>query len=159
MKKLKIYLDTSVINFLFADDAPENKRTTEQFFNDYVERNRFETYISDVVIEEIEKTEDEDKKKKLLHVIAKYELLIFKLTDEAIRLAHKYIVEKIIPKKKIDDARHLAIATVNECDALVSWNFKHLANINKERLVGAENIKVGYSYPLRLITPLEVMGE
>ena len=32
MKKLKIYLDTSVINFLFADDVPEFRKITEDFF-------------------------------------------------------------------------------------------------------------------------------
>jgi len=28
MSKLRIYLDTSVINFLFADDAPDFKRVS-----------------------------------------------------------------------------------------------------------------------------------
>ena len=32
MKKLKIYLDTSVINFLFADDSPEKQDITIEFF-------------------------------------------------------------------------------------------------------------------------------
>ena len=58
-----------------------------------------------------------------------------------------------------EDAQHLAIATLNNIDALVSWNFKHLVNINKERLVIAVNIKEGYNYPLRLTTPMEVMDE
>jgi len=32
MIKSTIYLDTSVINFLFADDAPEKKEITMDFF-------------------------------------------------------------------------------------------------------------------------------
>jgi rRNA-processing protein FCF1 len=159
MRKLNVYLDTSVINFLFADDAPDKKKITEEFFNDYVAKGKFNTYVSSVVIEEIERTKDEEKRDKLLSVITQYDLSIIQLSDEAKELAKKYIKEKIIPEKKVEDARHLAISTINDIDALVSWNFKHLANMNKERLVLGVNIKDGYKYPLRLITPLEVMGE
>lgn len=48
MNKLKIYLDTSVINFLFADDAPEFKEITKDFFEKYV--TEYDVYISDIVI-------------------------------------------------------------------------------------------------------------
>ncbi|MEI6126614.1 MAG: hypothetical protein WCQ99_08705 [Pseudomonadota bacterium] len=58
MKKLKIYLDTSVINFLFADDAPDFKMVTEDFFKNYVLRKKFDVYASDVLIREVEKTKD-----------------------------------------------------------------------------------------------------
>ena len=159
MKKLNVYLDTSVINFLFADDAPDKKSITIEFFNDYVAKNRFNTFVSDIVIEEIEKTKDEEKKDKLLSIITQYDLSIIQLTEEAKELSKKYIVENIIPENKTEDAQHLAIATLNNIDALVSWNFKHLANINKKRLVIAVNIKEGYNYPLRLTTSMEVMDE
>ena len=58
MKKLKIYLDTSVINFLFADDVPEFKKITEDFFENYVKKGKYIVYVSNVVIAEIEKTRD-----------------------------------------------------------------------------------------------------
>ncbi len=29
---MKLYIETTVPNFLFADDAPENKAATEEFF-------------------------------------------------------------------------------------------------------------------------------
>ncbi|HLE87789.1 MAG TPA: hypothetical protein VI727_09015 [Candidatus Brocadiaceae bacterium] len=38
MRKLKIYLDTSVINFLLADDALEYKTVIEEFFNNYLDK-------------------------------------------------------------------------------------------------------------------------
>jgi len=34
MKKLRIYLDTSIINFLYADDAPDLKKITEELFRE-----------------------------------------------------------------------------------------------------------------------------
>ncbi len=157
MKKLNVYLDTSVINFLFADDDPAKKKFTKDFFNDYVAKGKFNTYVSDVVLEEIERTQDPGKREKLSNVISKYDLPVIGVTEEVARLGQKYIDEKIIPAKKIDDARHLAVATINEIDVLVSWNFKHLANVNKEKAVLIVNLKEGYNYPLRLTTPLEVM--
>jgi len=33
MRKLKLYLDTSVWNFFFADDAPEKRDITKEFFD------------------------------------------------------------------------------------------------------------------------------
>ena len=159
MKKLRLYLDTSIINFVFADDAPEKKAITIDFFDNYVKRNVFEVFISDVVIEEIEKTKDIKKRKALLNVISQYEISIFTVSKEVLELAYKYVERGVVPEKKLDDARHLAIATTNECDVLVSWNFKHLVNINKEKQVSAINIQEGYYYPLRLTTPMEVMGE
>jgi predicted nucleic acid-binding protein len=158
MRKLKIYLDTSVINFLFAEDAPEKKEITKEFFESFVAKERGMVYISDIVIEEIEKTKDTQKKKKLLDVVVKYKLEVFSLNEEAIDLANKYLAKEILPKKKIEDARHIAIATINECDALVSWNYKHLVNITKERKIIAANLEEGYNYLLRLITPMEVIG-
>ena len=157
MKKLKIYLDTSVINFLFADDAPEFKKITEEFFEDYVEKEKYLVYISDVVIREIEKTRDEAKKTKLLEVIEKYHLKILRLDKESDELANIYLKEKAIPPKKIEDAQHVAISTCYQMDILLSWNFKHLANIQKQFSIKIINEKNGYFYPLILTNPMEVI--
>lgn len=157
MKKLKIYLDTSVINFLFADDSPEFKKITKEFFEDYVGKEKYIVYISDVVIREIEKTKDEAKKTKLLEVIERYHLKILRLDKESDELANIYLKEKAIPPKKIEDAQHVAISTCNQMDILLSWNFKHLANIQKQFSIKIINEKEGYFYPLILTNPMEVI--
>ena len=69
MKKLKVYLDTSIINFLFADDAPNFKSITEEFFQKFVALQVYDIFISAVVIDEIDRTENEIKKSELLDVI------------------------------------------------------------------------------------------
>lgn len=51
MRKFKIYLDTSVINFLFADDAPEKKEVTVDFFDGIVGQNIYDIYVSAIVID------------------------------------------------------------------------------------------------------------
>lgn len=159
MRKFKLYLDTSVLNFLYADDVPEFKKVTEDFFENYVKKGKYIVYISDVVIREIEKTKDKNRKIKLLELIKRYSLKILILDIDSDVLANVYIREKIIPARKIEDAQHIAIATCNQIDILVSWNFKHLANIQKQIAVKIVNEKEGYFYPLVLTNPMEVIYE
>ena len=159
MKLLKIYLDTSVVNFLFAEDAPDFKRVTIDFFEHYVRRKVYQVYVSEVVIREIEQTSDENQKERLLNVIAEFDLRVLPLTDEANKLALLYLAERILPEKKLGDARHIALTTVNQIDILLSWNFKHLANINKQLAVKVINEREGYYYPMLLTNPMEVLYE
>jgi hypothetical protein len=159
VKKLKIYLDTSVINFLFADDAPDFKKITEDFFKDYF--NNYDIYISDIVLLEIEKTEDQEKKSLLLSVIDNYPFKIIDITDnkDVKYLSELYVKEEVIPRKKKEDAIHIAVATAYEMDILLSWNFKHLANIKKQLLINSLNEREGYLKKLYLLSPLEVEYE
>lgn len=158
MKKIRIYLDTSVINFLYADDVPEFRKVTEDFFAYVKEGERFDVYVSDVVINEIDKTNDRVKKQKLFSVIELYELtkLLADRDIEINTLAEIYLKKGVIPRSKLEDALHIAYAVVFEMDILLSWNFKHLANIKREREVLLANIENGYNYPMRILTPMEV---
>lgn len=158
MRKLKLYLDTSVISFLFAEDVPEEKQITQKLFN-LLRKGKYEFYISKVVIEEIEKTPDLEKRQKLLTQAQQANLSLLQRSKEVEEMADNYIADGVIPKKKIEDALHIAFATVYEIDILVSWNYEHLANIKKEERINSVNIKSGYTKPLRMITPLEVVGD
>ena len=159
MKKLKIYLDTSVISFLFAEDSFEFREITREFFAEYVKSEAYSVYVSDVVVNEIQMTKDGMLRNALLSTLRKYELRILSLNEEADILAGYYIAEGVIPSNKIDDARHVAIASVNNIDILVSWNFKHLANVKKQKGIQIVNEKYNYFYPLILVSPLEVFYE
>jgi hypothetical protein len=66
------------------------------------------------------------------------------LTDEAKELADKYIAENVVGKTSLDDCRHIAIATINKVDILVSWNFRHIVNITRIKGYNAVNLKNGY---------------
>jgi hypothetical protein len=74
-------------------------------------------------------------------------------------LAFRYIEHGAIPEAKLEDAQHVAYATVHEMDILVSWNFRHLANVKKEAKILAVNVEAGYWRPLRLLSPLEIGHE
>ena|ERR1017187_6757526 len=157
MKKTKIYLDTTVINFLFAEDSPEYMKKTKEFFSEYVKPKIYDVYASEVVIKEIYKTSNIEKQKKLLNVIPEYDLMFLESNDEAKRLGDIYLFENIIPANKIEDAEHIGLATVSEMDILLSWNFQHLANYNRKRKVKVVNERENYNYPLDIITPLEIL--
>jgi predicted nucleic acid-binding protein len=154
MTKPRLYLETSVWNFIFADDAPEKKQITLAFF-DKVKEGEYEIFISDTVIQEIERA-DEDKKRLLFEIIEQYKPKILEINDDVGLMARKYISEGIIPQTKLDDATHAAVATVHGLDALISWNLRHLANYKKMERINEINMENGYSKRLDLITPMEV---
>ncbi len=157
MKKPQLYLETSVWNFYFADDAPEKKEITLSFF-DKVGKGEYEIFISDVVIEEIGRAKEE-KKQLLLDIIKKYKPKRLLINEEVVELGKKYILEGVLPEGKFEDAIHVAVATIFEMDALISWNLKHLANLKKMEMINGVNMKEGYSKRLELITPMEVCDE
>jgi len=159
--KATIYLDMSVINFLFAEDAPQFQSITKEFFKDFIQKEIYDSKISEIVIREIRETRNEKKRNQLLSVVEEYSLKFADLSkfSEIQNLAQLYVDSRIIPAKKYADALHIAITVVNKLDFLVSWNFQHLANENRERRILALNAQHNYTHPLRIITPLTLMDK
>jgi len=78
------------------------------------------------------------------------------LSEEAIQLADFYISEKVVGKSSVEDCRHIAIATINKVDVLVSWNFKHIVNLERIRGYNSVNLKNGYSI-IEIRSPKELL--
>ena len=161
MKKLSVYLDTSTVSFLFADDEPDLRDITSEFFGSFL--GRYDAAVSEVLLFEIGKATDPERRRRLQDAVVQYQLPVIRLSpeeqDEVDGLAKTYIEESIVPANKREDALHLAIATVREYDVLVSWNFRHLANLRKQTQVMAVNARAGYFHPLNLMNLLELMYE
>jgi len=66
------------------------------------------------------------------------------ISDESLILADKYIAEKVVGKTSREDCIHIALATLNRADVLVSWNFKHIVNLTRIRGYNSVNLKTGY---------------
>jgi len=145
--KSKIYLDTSVISVYDDSRIPQRQSQTRDFWK--ILKN-FKVYISEVTISEINNSPNIAKKKQLLNLASKFQIL--KITDQVKNLASEYIEKKIIPARYIDDALHLAIATINNCDILVSWNCKHLINLRTKREANKINLAMGYK-EIELVEP------
>ena len=156
MKRLRLYLETSVWNFLDAADAPEKMQITQQFFEELA-RSRFELFISELVIAEIERTPDEAKRNKLLKEINKYAPTVLDLSNEVGDFTQELMRAKMVAKKHENDAAHIAFAVVNELDLLVSWNMGHIVRLRTKLLVESLSIKAGYKR-IHICTPEEVIG-
>lgn len=140
-KKLKIYLDTSVPNAYFDEKNVVRKEVTRNFWG---KLTGYEVFISDVVIKEIDDIKDEEKRKALRGLIGGCNTLT-SYNEEVRNLAKEYIVRGVIPLKYIEDAIHVAIASVNSLDVLVSWNFEHIVKLKTKREVNAINVVLGYN--------------
>ena len=69
-----------------------------------------------------------------------------------------YINEKIVGETSLGDCQHIATATLNYADVLVSWNFKHIVNFDKIRMFNSINIRLGYPL-IDIRSPLEFLKD
>jgi predicted nucleic acid-binding protein len=153
MKKECLYLDTSVPSFLFADDAPEKRDTTRRFW-ELLKIGLFKIIISDILFIEIAECEN-TLRTALENKISEIEKETVSISEEGIALAEKYIQEEIIPTKFRDDAFHIALATMSECDVLVSWNFKHIVKL--KTILAVEKINKKFKYKaIHICSPEEI---
>jgi len=149
--QLKLYIDTSVIGGYFDEEFANE---TQILFNSIISGE----YI--IVISSV--TEDElltapSQVKKLLNSVPENLKIKVELTEEAVLLADSYIDENVVGKTSRNDCFHIALATINNVDVLVSWNFKHLVNVFKIRGYNAVNIKNGYK-PIDIRSPKELIN-
>ena len=150
---MRIYIDTSVINGLYAQD-PEIKAETIRFFKDAGVLS-YNLYASEVTIDEIENTPQESKKTLLKNTIEEYQIELLSVTEEARDLAKSYIEAKIIPRKYFPDALHIAVATTYNIPVLVSWNFEHMVKVKTKLAVIRINRQQGYPI-IEISSPREV---
>jgi hypothetical protein len=104
-------------------------------------------------------TEDEletapQKVKELVKSIKIDNTEFLEASSEAIDLASEYISEKVVGQTSFADCLHIALATINRADFLISWNFKHIVNVQRIRGYNSINIKNGYKQ-LEIRSPRE----
>lgn len=75
--------------------------------------------------------------------------------EQTEELANYYIKERAITRKSREDALHIAVATINKVDVLVSWNFKHIVNLDRIRKYNAVNLMHGYTM-IEIRNPREI---
>jgi predicted nucleic acid-binding protein len=137
MRKLKIYIDTSVIGGYFDHEFEVD---TKALFGKFI-RKEYELIISDLTRSEL--INAPENVKTLIRKLGLFPEVV-KITTEAISLAEEYLKEKVVGETSKDDCMHIALATINKVDILVSWNFKHIVNIKRIRGYNAINILNGY---------------
>ena len=154
MRVPKIYLETSVFNFYFADDAPDKKKETLKLFEEIAD-GKYEPYTSDYVFLELKRAA-EPKQSQMIALTERYGVTLLELNVEADRLAQAYVDEGIIPAKHFIDAAHIATATVHDLDFIVSLNFRHIVKRKTVTMTESVNLREGYKR-IGIFSPMEVI--
>ncbi|MDI6758658.1 MAG: type II toxin-antitoxin system VapC family toxin [Candidatus Omnitrophota bacterium] len=154
MKKISLYLDTSIYNFAISENNPEEREATLKLLEG-IKEGKYEAFISELVSAEIDKAPQEIAV-KLRSVIKGIDPEELAINEEVKGLADKYIAQQIIPVKYANDAIHIAVASVNNIDVIVSWNFEHMVKLKTKRGIVGVNALLGYK-PVEILTPLEVV--
>ena len=154
MKSLKIYLETTIFNFIFAEDAPDKKQDVIKLF-DEIRQGKYIPYTSDYVLQELIKAE-EPKRTKMVNLVDQYGIKLLTPDKNAETLADKYVTEKIIPRQYRMDGIHIAMATINNLDIIVSYNFHHIVKL--KTIIGTESINLREGYKrIGIYSPTEVI--
>jgi len=152
MRRLKVYIETTLFNFYFDKDR-EAHIDTVRFFKD-IAAKKYEAYTSDYVINELKKTQS-DKREKMIALIEQYDITVLALDDEAEQLADIYVEQGIIPRRYRTDGVHIAVAAVNDLNMIISMNYEHIVKRKTKIETGNINIANGYR-TVEICTPMEV---
>jgi len=147
---MKVYADTSVIGGCFDD---EFKEWSNGLFKDFISGQN-KLMLSDLTLQELEFARDEVRNS--IKDIPQQNIINVITTDEAIQLAENYITEGALTNRCFNDALHIALATLNNCEVLASWNFKHIVNLDRIRLYNSINLRIGYRI-IEIRTPREIL--
>ncbi len=149
MERFRIYIDTSVLGGCFD---PEFAMWSNGLVRDF-RAGRLVPVLSDLTAAEVRDAPEpvRDLHQELLLIAGS----VLVLTPEVAALAAAYEARGILPAKFQPDMAHIALATLAEVDALVSWNFKHIVRLDKIRLFNAVNAEMGHK-ALNILSPREV---
>ena len=136
--KQRIYIDTSVFGGYFDEEFAEH---TIPLF-DRLKGGEFILLFSTVTQDELENAPE--KVKELVKSLKAESTEFLDTTNDTVDLATEYITEKVVGQTSYADCLHIALATINRADFLISWNFKHIVNVQRIRGYNSINIKNGY---------------
>ena len=153
MRKLKLYLETSIFNVATSDQSPEFRDATLTMFKK-LKQGKYDGYISPLIMEEINRA-SKIRAKKLTETVRSLHLEMLEENSEIENIANEYIKAGLITVKHIDDALHVATATYYELDIIVSWNFEHIVKYTMRKNIALINSLLGYK-SLEILEPMEI---
>ena len=154
MRKLKVYIETTLFNFFVHTDRGFAHDATVALFKE-IAAGKYEAFTSDYVTAELERAPAE-KRDKMMGLLNEYDITVLEPIPEAGKLADLYITEGIIPRKYQTDGLHIALATVNDLDMIISMNFEHIVKRKTIKMTGHINTMNGYR-AIEIYSPMEVI--
>lgn len=149
-RKLKVYLDTSVISHLMQEDVPEKMADTKKLWEMF-KNEVYDVCLSSVTLKEVSDC-PEPKRSALRDYLKQISYTTFDITQEVSDVARQLISTGVLTEKSLDDCQHIGAAVVNDCDCIISWNFKHIVNIKTIRGVRSITNLQGYK-PIEIWSP------
>jgi hypothetical protein len=150
--KLRIYTDTSVLGGCEDEEFAEH---SVRLMEGFVEGQRV-LVLSGLTIQELAGAPA--KVRSRLTAVPEAHIEMRQLDTEAKELAEAYIAARVLTGTMRADAQHIAIATVARVDVLVSWNFRHIVNL--QRIHGYNSVNLRQGYPMiEIRTPREVLSD
>ena len=147
----RVYIDTSVVGGQFDKEFSAD---TIPFF-EAVTNGLFVIIVSDLL--EAELLRAPQHVREFLETLPSNQIEIIRLTQEASELADQYIKAKVVGQTSRADCQHIAMATLTKADILVSWNFKHIVNLDKIRGYNGINYQLGHNM-IEIRTPKEIIN-
>ena len=152
----RVYIETTIPSFYYTlrtdTESLARQSWTRKWWEQYA--NQFILVSSTAVIEELRKGSTE-KTQDRIDLVENLEILT--VTAEINQVAEIYVDRLIMPQGLFGDAHHVALALFYNVDVLLTWNCKHIANLNKTHRIREINRELGLPTP-ELVTPLNFFG-
>ena len=156
--KPKVYLETTIISYLTSRPSRDiitaaHQQSTQEWWDS--RREKFEVFVSQIVIQEAGEGDDDAIARRLDAI---ENITQIEIQPEAVSLAQSLVTDGLVPEKAAADALHIAIATVQGMDYLLTWNLKHIANATIRNAIADACRQRGYEPPI-ICTPEELMED
>jgi hypothetical protein len=149
MRNYRVYVDTSAIGGCEDEEfAGDSRRLFEA-----ARKGRAVILVSAIVAREL--VSAPPKVTAVLRELPPGSVEEVPITEEVLDLRDAYVAAGVVGPHRLDDAGHVAAATVARADAIVSWNFRHIVRLDKIRGYNQVNLLHGYGI-LTILTPKEV---
>jgi predicted nucleic acid-binding protein len=155
MPRPRVYVETTIPSAYF-DRGRDPLRVAKRRWTHVwweVALDRYEMVTSAVTTKELQDGPGHRQAEwvALLQHVKKVEVI--ELADS---VAGEYVQQRLMPRRGAD-AFHLAVASVHECEYLVTWDVQHLANAHKFLQIQRINVRLGLHVPT-IATPLQMLG-
>ncbi|MGA2032986.1 MAG: type II toxin-antitoxin system VapC family toxin [Thermoguttaceae bacterium] len=154
----RVYIETTIPSYLAAWPSRDlvqaaRQQITHDWWNN--ERQNFDLCISQTVLDEAAGGDHDAANRRLLFL---QNLPVLDLTDAVDVVAEAIMRSRLLPKKAIRDAVHIAVSSVHKIDILLTWNCQHIANGAIMKELGEIVARCGCEMPI-LCTPEELLGD
>ena len=156
MERARVYIETSIPSFYCTTRSdPESiarRNWTREWWD--TRRGEYEVVTSAAALDELRKWSYAGSTDALALMA---EVRLVPVEAAVMEIVEAYVRHHVMPTDPRGDALHLALASYHQCEFLLTWNCRHLANANKFRHIRRVNTMLGLYVPA-LVTPMELLG-